>query len=137
MINVLLIIQLFICIAMIGLILIQRSEGGGLGIGGGGGGGGGLMSGRSAANVVTRSTTVMGILFFLNSVALAGLFGVEAQEKAIEDAAKEEQAIVQDDESLEEDLPSDVTIDDTVNEPVSDDSTADPEANEETDPEGE
>jgi len=76
MTTVLLIIQVLICIVLIGLILIQRSEGGALGIGGGGGGGG-LMSGRSSANAVTKATTILGTLFILNCVALSVFFAIE------------------------------------------------------------
>ena len=64
-----LILQLIISIILTGLILIQRSEGGALGIGGGGGGG--LMSGRGAANVLTRSTSILAALFFATSLGLA------------------------------------------------------------------
>lgn len=76
MTTVLLIIQLMISIVLIGLILIQRSEGGALGIGGGGGGGG-LMSGRSSANAVTKATTILGTLFIVNCLALSVFFAIE------------------------------------------------------------
>ncbi|NNE58328.1 MAG: preprotein translocase subunit SecG [Hellea sp.] len=69
--NVLLIILLIISIVMIGLILIQQSEGGALGIGGGGGGGGGFMSGRSAANSVSRMTGILGAAFLGCSLLLS------------------------------------------------------------------
>ena len=72
MTTVLLIIQLMISIVLIGLILIQRSEGGALGIGGGGGGGG-LMSGRSSANAVTKATTIIGTAFIINCLLLSVL----------------------------------------------------------------
>lgn len=70
--TVLLVIHLLIAIGLVGSILIQRSEGGGLGIGGGGGGGG-LMTGRSSANLLTRTTSVLGALFFATSLGLAWL----------------------------------------------------------------
>lgn len=76
MTTVLLIIQLMISIVLIGLILIQRSEGGALGIGGGGGGGG-MMSGRSSANAVTKATTILGTLFIVNCLALSVFFAIE------------------------------------------------------------
>jgi len=72
--NVLLIIQLIISIILTGLILIQRSEGGALGIGGGGGGGGGFMSGRTAANSVSRWTAYLGALFIANCLLLSIVF---------------------------------------------------------------
>ena len=59
MTTVILVIHLMLAIAMVGAILLQRSEGGGLGIGGGSGGGmGGFLSGRSTANLLTRTTAV-------------------------------------------------------------------------------
>ena len=67
---VLLTIQLVVCVAMIGVILLQRSEGGGLGLGTGGGVGG-LMTGRGTANVLTRTTVVLATIFIATSIALA------------------------------------------------------------------
>lgn len=61
--------HLIIVIALVITILLQRSEGGALGIGGGGGDA--MMSGRSAGNVLTKVTTVLAILFFLTSLSLA------------------------------------------------------------------
>lgn len=69
MITVVLVIHLLIAIALVGVILLQRSEGGALGIGGGGGGG--LMSGRAAGNVLTRTTAILAAAFFVTSLALA------------------------------------------------------------------
>lgn len=68
--TTLLIILLIISVIMTGLILIQQSEGGALGIGGGGGGGG-LMSGRSAANSVSRMTGILGGVFLITCLALS------------------------------------------------------------------
>ncbi len=73
MTSVLLVIHLMLAIAMIGAVLLQRSEGGGLGIGGGGGGGGGmgsLLSGRGTANLLTRTTAILAAGFMLTSLAL-------------------------------------------------------------------
>jgi preprotein translocase subunit SecG len=69
--TVLLVIHLLLALALIGVILIQRSEGGGLGIGGGGGTGGGFMTARGAANALTRTTAILAGLFMLTSLALA------------------------------------------------------------------
>jgi len=55
--NVVLIIHLLLALALIGVVLMQRSEGGGLGMGGGGGGGG-AMSGRAAATALCTSITL-------------------------------------------------------------------------------
>lgn len=70
MITVLLIIHLFVTLALIGVVLIQRSEGGGLGIGTSQGMGG-FMSGRGTANLLTRTTAILGTAFFVLSLALA------------------------------------------------------------------
>lgn len=78
--NVLLIIHLLIAVALIGMVLIQRSEGGGLGIGGGGGGGGmgGFMTGRGTANLLTRVTAVLAGLFMISSLGLTIFFNQES-----------------------------------------------------------
>src|SRR3546814_15988077 len=60
MTTVLLVIHILLALALIGVVLLQRSEGGGLGIGGGGGGGmGGFLSGRGTANLLTRTTAIL------------------------------------------------------------------------------
>ena len=83
--TVLLIIQLIISIILTGLILIQRSEGGALGIGGGGGGGGGFMSGRSATTSVARMTGILGAIFIINCLALSIVFQMENQNTSLID----------------------------------------------------
>jgi preprotein translocase subunit SecG len=70
MTTVLLLIHLFVTLALIGVVLIQRSEGGGLGIGTSQGMGG-FMSGRGTANLLTRTTAILGAIFFGLSLALA------------------------------------------------------------------
>jgi preprotein translocase subunit SecG len=67
---VLIVIHLLIAIALISAIMLQRSEGGALGMGGGGSGLGGLFSPRGAANTLTRTTVVLGVMFFLTSITL-------------------------------------------------------------------
>lgn len=68
--TVLIIIHLLIAVSLIVVILLQRSEGGALGIGGSGSGLGGLFSPRGAASTLTRTTAVLGVLFFTTSLAL-------------------------------------------------------------------
>ena len=72
--EVLLVVHLMLAIAIVITVLLQRSEGGALGMGGGsgggGGGGGGLMTGREAANLLTRSTAVLAACFFATSLTL-------------------------------------------------------------------
>ncbi len=70
MINVLLIIHVFVTLALIGVVLIQRSEGGGLGIGTSQGMGS-FMSGRGTANLLTRTTAVLATIFMVLSLTLA------------------------------------------------------------------
>jgi len=67
---VLRVLHFFVTLAMIGVVLIQRSEGGGLGIGSTQGMGA-FMSGRGTANLLTRTTAILGTLFFAISLALA------------------------------------------------------------------
>jgi preprotein translocase subunit SecG len=64
--NVVLIIHLLLAITLIGLVLLQRSEGGGLGMGGGGG----AMSGRAAASAITKLTWILSIAFICTSLGL-------------------------------------------------------------------
>jgi preprotein translocase subunit SecG len=68
--TVLLIIHLFVTLALIGVVLIQRSEGGGLGIGTSQGMGS-FMSGRGTANLLTRATAVLATAFMALSLTLA------------------------------------------------------------------
>ena len=75
--------HLIIVVALVLTILLQRSEGGALGIGGGGGGGDAFMSGRSAGNVLTKATTVLAVLFFMTSISLAYLSKVETASSSI------------------------------------------------------
>jgi preprotein translocase subunit SecG len=70
MITVVLVIHLLIAIALVGVILIQRSEGGALS-GLGGGTMGGLMSARGTANLLTRTTAILAACFIATSVLLA------------------------------------------------------------------
>jgi preprotein translocase subunit SecG len=68
--TVLLIIHLFVTLALIGVVLIQRSEGGGLGIGSSQGMGS-FMSGRGTANLLTRTTAILAVMFMGLSLTLA------------------------------------------------------------------
>jgi preprotein translocase subunit SecG len=67
---VLLVLQVFISVALVIVVLLQRSEGGALGMGGGGSGLGGLFSPRGAADTLTRTTAILALLFFVVSMAL-------------------------------------------------------------------
>ena len=65
--TVLLLIHLLIALVLVGVVLLQRSEGGALGIGGGGGG---FMTGRGSANLLTRVTAALALCFFITSLLL-------------------------------------------------------------------
>ena len=84
--TVLLTIHTLIALALVGLVLLQRSEGGGLGIGGGGGGsGGGFMTARGTAILLTKATAILATCFFLTSIGLAILAGAGTQSTSIVD----------------------------------------------------
>lgn len=68
MATVLLVIHLMVAAALVGVVLLQKSEGGALGIGGGGGGG--FMTGRGTANLLTRATAMLAAAFFVTSISL-------------------------------------------------------------------
>jgi preprotein translocase subunit SecG len=72
--TVVLVIHLLLAVSLVGVILIQRSEGGGLGIGGSGGGGG-MMTARGTANLLTRTTAILAGCFMLTSIVLAIMAG--------------------------------------------------------------
>jgi preprotein translocase subunit SecG len=84
MASILLIVHLFVTLALIGVVLLQRSEGGGLGIGSSQGMGA-FMGGRGTANLLTRATAVLGTLFFVLSIALAILGRSSAPQRSILD----------------------------------------------------
>lgn len=73
--TVLLVIYLMVVLALIGVVLIQRSEGGGLGIGGGSG----FMSARGTANALTRTTAILATLFFVLALGMGILSKYEAK----------------------------------------------------------
>ena len=77
----LLIVQTLIAVALIGVILMQRSEGGGLGVGGSSSG---FMTARGAADFLTRSTAVLGGLFIVLSVVMAAIAGASRQPAKID-----------------------------------------------------
>ena len=66
------VVHLMIVVAMIGVVLLQKSEGGGLGIGSTGG----FLTSRGTANVLTRATAILAALFFLTSLGLSIMAGM-------------------------------------------------------------
>jgi preprotein translocase subunit SecG len=77
--TVVIVIHLMIVAVMIGAVLLQKSEGGGLGMGGGAG----FMSSRGTANLLTRTTSVLAALFFLTSLFLSWHAGLSRQPTSI------------------------------------------------------
>jgi preprotein translocase subunit SecG len=82
--QVLLVVHILIAIALVAVVLLQRSEGGALGIGGGGGFGG-LMTARGSANLLTRTTAILAAIFMITSMALAYLSGAGPSERSFLD----------------------------------------------------
>ena len=78
-------IHILIALALIGAVLLQRSEGGGLGIGGSGGAGGGFMTARGTANMMTRVTAILAACFFGTSLILAIMAGGQREASSIID----------------------------------------------------
>jgi len=88
--TVLLVVHIIFVAIMIGLILLQKSEGGALGMGGGN-----FMSARGTANLLTRSTAVMATLFFISTLVLAMSFKGSRSSDSILDAAAESKTSVE------------------------------------------
>ena len=78
--TVVIVIHLMIVSVMIGLVLLQRSEGGGLGMGGGGGG---FLTSRGTSNVLTRTTAILAAAFFVTSLTLSILAGMDRKPRSI------------------------------------------------------
>lgn len=100
--NVILVIHLFLALSIIGLVLMQRSEGGGLGIGGGAGD---FATPRGTASFLTRATAICATAFFVTSLILGVLAGTHTNQsgilEGIEAAPAAVEAPVQTDENSE------------------------------------
>ena len=83
MIILLFVIHVLIALALIGVVLLQKSEGGALGMGGGGMSG--FMTGRSTANLLTRTTAILAALFFATSILLVVLSNCDRAPRSIID----------------------------------------------------
>ena len=77
--TVVIVVHLMLVAALIATVLLQKSEGGGLGMGGGAG----FMSSRGTANLLTRTTAILAGLFFLTSMALAWIAGIDRKPSSI------------------------------------------------------
>ena len=86
--TVVIVIHLMIVATLIGAVLLQKSEGGGLGVGGGAG----FMSSRGTANLLTRTTGVLAVGFFLTSLLLSWLASYDRKPSSIIDASPASQS---------------------------------------------
>src|SRR5215211_87068 len=77
--TVIIVIHLMVVVTMIGMVLLQRSEGGGLGIGGGGG----FLTSRGTSNVLTKTTAGLAAVFFATSLVLSLLAGIDRKPRSI------------------------------------------------------
>jgi preprotein translocase subunit SecG len=77
--TVLIVIHLMVVLAMVGVVLLQKSEGGGLGIGGGGG----FLTSRGTSNVLTKTTATLAVVFFVTSLLLSWLAGLDRKPRSI------------------------------------------------------
>jgi preprotein translocase subunit SecG len=85
LLGILLTIHVIVCIALIAVVLLQRSEGGALGMGGGNTG---FMTARGAGDLLTRTTWILGGVFFVLSLALTILAGQERGASSVVDRIK-------------------------------------------------
>jgi preprotein translocase subunit SecG len=85
LLNILLVIEILISLALVGVVLLQRSEGGALGMGGGPSG---FMTARGAGDLLTRTTWILGITFFALSLLLTVLSGRERGASSVVDRLK-------------------------------------------------
>ena len=92
MFTFLLIVQTLVAASLVAVILMQRSEGGGLGVGGSSGG---LMTARGAADFLTRATSVLGGMFIVLSILLAAIAGVSRESTTVDTSLVQEQPVQQ------------------------------------------
>ena len=85
--TVIIVIHLMVVASMIGVVLLQKSEGGGLGIGSSGG----FMSSRGTANVLTRATAILAGTFFATSLVLSILAGMDRKPRSVIQGAPAQQ----------------------------------------------
>ena len=88
MFTFLLVLQTLIAASLVAVILMQRSEGGGLGVGGSSAG---LMTARGAADFLTRATAVLGGLFIILSILLAAIAGVSRESPTVDTSLARQQ----------------------------------------------
>lgn len=104
--TLLLVIELLVACALIGVVLLQRSEGGALGMGGGGSGLGGLFSPRGASDTLTRTTAILGAVFFIISLSLSLLVRYSHKDASVLDSAPAAVKMVQPGEKAPANTPA-------------------------------
>ena len=87
----LLIVQTLVAASLVAVILMQRSEGGGLGVGGSSAG---LMTARGAADFLTRATAILGGLFIVLSIVLAAIAGVSTESTTVDTSLAKDRPVV-------------------------------------------
>ena len=107
--TILLVLHVIIAVALIGVVLVQRSESDGFGMGSGSNMN--LMSGRASANLLTRSTAILATLFIVNSLALSIIASGSSQSSLVETIREQEAedvapAIPVDGEEVKESVPA-------------------------------
>lgn len=85
LLGILLTVHVIVCVALIAVVLLQRSEGGALGMGGGNAG---FMTARGAGDLLTRTTWILGSIFFVLSLVLTILAGQERGASSVVDRIK-------------------------------------------------
>ena len=101
--TILVALEAIICLLLIGLVLLQRSKGAGLGTAFGGGGAGESLFGSRAGNVLTKATVVLGCAFLLNTIFLGMLFAGGAVEQGASGVTEE---LRQEDEQAQDETPA-------------------------------
>ena len=107
MTTVLLVIHLLIAAGLVGVVLMQRSEGGALGMGGGPGG---MMTGRGAASILTRLTVGLGAAFFASSIILAIVFGIDSAGRSVFDNVEQQTDLLLAPAAEEAELPDEPVV---------------------------
>lgn len=102
--QVLLVIQVIVTLALIGIVLLQRSDSDGFGLGSGSGAN--LLSGRSAANLLTRTTAILAAVFIINSLALSILASQHQKSSLIDTLAEAPATEAPVAEEVKKDAPS-------------------------------
>jgi preprotein translocase subunit SecG len=116
--NVIFTVHLILALLLIGVVLLQRSEGGGLGIGGGGG----SMSGRPPSTPMAKLTWIFGGLFIVTSITLTILAARGASNASVTDALSGEAPA----ETAPADTTPGLSVDDNLLPPATDDAPAAP-----------